>query len=307
MLLPRNEWSETGPIKGALARMLYAATRVSTPVAALATMAALMIMVLADDALGERWSLGLFYYMPVAFAAWRLGRVAGLIISLVAALAWSSLAAIHPALFHMPFVLLWGFLSRAASFAVAAVLVSEMRELFERERRLGRHCYLTGALSGRAFRDVLDGAVEAAARDYRSMALAYLDLDDFKLINDSFGHSEGDARLRALAEALSASLSPGDCLARTGGDEFVVLFTGHCGHERAAIERARGVAMRALGQGPMPLTCSVGAVIVPAGMKTDAGDLVRRADTAMYEGKRAGKGQLLVFELGAPGRVAAAA
>jgi len=307
MLLPRNRWSDSSPIKGAFARMLYASTRVSTPVAALATLAALLMMAVADDALGATWSLGLFYYLPVAFAAWRLGRVPGLLASLLAVLAWSGLTIVHVYWRHMPLEILWGFLSRALSFAFAAVLVSEMRELFERERRLGRHCHLTGALSGRAFRDVLDAAVEGAARDSRSMALVYLDLDDFKLVNDRFGHPEGDARLRALADALAASLSPGDHLARTGGDEFVVLLTGHNGHERAAVERARAAAMAALGEEPMPLTCSMGAIIVPAGARADAGDLVRRADAAMYEGKRAGKGQLLVFELGAPARIAAAA
>jgi len=307
MLLPRNRWSDSSPIKGAFARMLYASTRVSTPAAALATLAALLMMAVADDALGATWSLGLFYYLPVAFAAWRLGRAPGLAASLLAALAWSGLTIVHVYWRHMPLEILWGFLSRALSFAFAAVLVSEMRELFERERRLGRHCHLTGALSGRAFRDVLDAAVEATARDKRPMALAYLDLDDFKLVNDRFGHPEGDARLRALAVALDGTLGPGDHLARTGGDEFVILLTGHDGHEEAAIERAHIAATRVLMEGPIPITCSMGGVIVPPGTPVDAGDLVRRADAAMYEGKRAGKGRLLIFRLGAPARVSAAA
>ena len=306
MLLPRNRWSESGPIKGAIARMLYGATRVRTRVAVIATLAALLIMAAADDVLGDRWSLGLFYYLPIAFAAWRLGRVPGLAAGLIAAFAWSGFAVSDHGLAPTSFAVLWGFASRAVSFAFAAVLVSEMREVFERERTLARHCHLTGALSGRAFRDVLDAAVRRRG-DTGSMGLAYLDLDDFKLVNDSHGHAEGDARLRALAVALDATLGPGDHLARTGGDEFVILLTGHEGHERAVIERAHRAATRALMEGPMPITCSMGGVIVPAGTPVDAGDLVRRADAAMYEGKRAGKGQLLIFELGAPARVLEAA
>ncbi len=307
MLLPRNRWSESGPIKGAIARMLYAATRVSTPVALWSTIAALVATAATDEALGERWSLGLFYYLPVAFAAWRLGRVPGLIASAFAVLAWSGFTVFHTDVRNMPLAITWGFLSRILSFGFVAILVSEMRGLFERERRLGRHCHMTGALSGRAFRDILDAAVERSARERRSMALAYLDLDDFKLVNDRFGHPEGDARLRELADALAGALGPGDQMARTGGDEFVIVFTGHDGLERPALERARAAVMTALAREPMPITCSMGAVIVPAGMTADAGDLVRRADSAMYEGKRAGKGKLQVFELGAPGRIAAAA
>ena len=307
MLHPRNRWSQSGPIKGALARLLYRATRVSTRAAVTGTLAALLAMAVVDDTLGDRWSLGLFYYLPVAFAAWRLGRVAGLAASALAALAWSGLAAGVHDVQPMPLALMWGFVSRALSFGVAAVLVSEMRTLFERERTLGRHCHLTGALSGRAFRDVLDQAVARAGRNGRSLALAYLDLDDFKLVNDRFGHPEGDARLVALSDAIAGAIGPGDHVARTGGDEFVVLLTGHDGGERAAIERAHDAAMAALGTGVMPLTCSMGAVIVPAGTKADPGDLVRRADAAMYEGKRAGKGRLLMFTLGEPAGLAVAA
>ncbi len=307
MLLPRNRWSESGPIKGALARMLYAATRMSAPAAAVGTLAALILMAITDNALGDQWSLGLFCYLPVAFAAWRLGRVSGLVAGLLAALTWSGIAVSQHDFSTMTYSILWGFATRALSFTVAALLVSEMRELFERERALGRHCHLTGALSGRAFRDLLDEVVVRAAREQERIALAYLDLDDFKLVNDRFGHPEGDARLRGLSAALAAALGPGDYLSRTGGDEFVILFSGHRGNEHRAIERTRDIAMATLAAGLMPLTCSMGAVIVPEGMTTDAGDLVRRADAAMYEGKRAGKGQLLVFDLGAPGRVAAAA
>jgi len=306
MLLPRNRWSDSGPIQGAIARMLYAATRMRTRWALIGTLAALMAMAGADDLLGDRWSLGLFYYLPIAFAAWRLGRVPGVAAGLIAALAWSGMTVSDHGLALSSFAVLWGFASRALSFAFAAVLVSEMREVFERERTLARHCHLTGALSGRAFRDVLDAAVRRRG-DAGSMGLAYLDLDDFKLVNDSHGHAEGDARLRALAVALDGTLGPGDHLARTGGDEFVILLTGHDGHEEAAIERAHIAATRVLMEGPIPITCSMGGVIVPPGTPVDAGDLVRRADAAMYEGKRAGKGRLLIFRLGAPARVSAAA
>jgi len=307
MLFPQNRWSDQGPVKGGIARLLCNATRVSTPVAVTLTVAALLIMALVDDAIGTRWPLGLFYYLPIAFGAWRLGRTFGVVAGLLCALAWWAAATLHVSAPHMPFALMWGFISRALSFGVVAALVAEMRELFERERGLARHCHLTGALSGRAFRDLLDAVVVRAARRGHGLALVYLDLDDFKVVNDLHGHGEGDARLRAFAESVMAAIGPDDYLARTGGDEFVILLTGHDGAERHAIDRARAAAAAALGAGVTPISASMGAVIVPAGMRADAGDLVRRADAAMYEGKRAGKGRLCVFDLGAPPPLSVAA
>lgn len=307
MLFPQNRWSDQGPLKGGIARLLFDATRVSTPTAVASAMLALFAVALLDDAIGTRWPLGVFFYLPIAFAAWRLGRVFGVTAGLLGAFAWWIAATRHASAPHMPFALMWGFVSRALSFGVVALLVAEMRELFERERVLARHCHLTGALSGRAFRDLLEAVVERAARRRHSIALIYLDLDDFKVVNDLHGHGEGDARLLAFAGAVIAALGPGDYLARTGGDEFVILLTGHDGAERHAIDRARATATMALATGIPPISASMGAVIVPAGMRADAGDLVRRADAAMYEGKRAGKGRLCVFDLGAPAPLAVAA
>lgn len=305
MVFPQSRWSENGPIKGWIARFLSDATRVSTPISAAATLLALLIVAVLDDRSGSQWSLGLFYYLPIAFAAWRLGRIFGVASGLLCAFAWWLAAVGHTS--SDSFALVWGVFIRSMSFGIVAVMVAEMRKLFERERGLARHCHLTGALSGRAFRDLLELATTRAARRGQGLALAYLDLDDFKTVNDAYGHAEGDARLRAFADAVIGVLGPGDELARTGGDEFVVLLTGHNGNEREAIERARSAGTRALAVSKMPITASMGAVIVPAGMRADAGDLVRRADAAMYEGKRAGKGQLCIFDLGAPTPLSVAA
>ena len=307
MLLPRNRWADSGPIKGCIARLLYGATRVPTATAICAAFAAITLLAVADAMLGPRWSLSMFYYLPIAFAAWRLGGAFGILASVLGALAWALIALGGPSIEADPGPAFWAFASRAVSFSVGALIVAEMRRLFERERGLARHDDLTGALSGRAFRDVLDAEVAAARRKRRSLALVYTDLDDFKHVNDCKGHSAGDAMLRVFAAGATGAMTAGDTLARTGGDEFVMLLVGHEGDERAAVERLRAGVATALGTGVHPISCTMGAIIVPAGHAIEPGELVRRADAAMYEAKRMGKGGLCVFELGQRSPLAVAA
>ncbi len=298
MLLPPSPWKDDGASRSALAKLLRAATRVPTPHAVLGSIIAIVAVTALDVWLGPGWSLGLVFSLPIAFIAWRLGAVAGLLAAATAALGWLLIHQLPPG--ADPAIPLAGTAARALSYAAVALLVAEMRALFEHERGLACHDGLTGALVGRSFRDVLEREVAAAHCAGQPIALAYVDLDDFKRINDRAGHAAGDAILCAFASAARTALGPQDRLARIGGDEFVALFVGHGGRERRAIARFHAAVNEALGRGEHPLSCSLGAVLVPAGQHVDPGELVRRADSAMFEAKRVGKGGMRLLELGAP-------
>lgn len=298
MLLPRERWIQGGAARNGLARMLYAATGLPTWAAVLAAFGAIVALAVADHALGPPWSLGLFYYLPIAFAAWRLGGTGGVVASIVSAAAWASVGLSYGTLPAEGGPIAWAFVSRALSFAIGALLVAEMRRMFERERGLARHDHLTGALSGRAFRDVLDAEVaRVAGRGGRSLALVFTDLDDFKQINDRAGHAAGDEMLRCFVEAAGAGVGAGGHVARIGGDEFVMLLVGDAASRAAVVRLNAGIAA-ALAGAAHPISATMGAILVPAGAREEAGALVRRADSAMYEAKRQGKGGLCVFELG---------
>lgn len=295
---PRAPWTDTAPVDSWVARTLYAAARVPEGTAVWSTAGALLVVAFIDHLLGARWSLGLLYYLPVAFAAWRLGRDPALIAGIICSSFWVALAA-HmsaPGAAELP-VLAWGLLTHLGSFSLVAVLVSEMRDLFERERILGRHCHLTGALTGRAFRDVLEETVTAARRRRAGLAMIYVDMDDFKSVNDRLGHAAGDAALEAFARGVGRALMPGDQFARTGGDEFVILMADRGPNARREIDRIRASALASLAESG-DVGATMGAIIVPAGRDLEPGDLVRRADAAMYEAKRGGKGSICIFELG---------
>lgn len=298
MVRPRAPWTDTEAVRNAVARALYAAARVETRFAVAGTILSLMLMAAIDRAAGPQWSLGLLYYLPIAFAAWRLGRDFALTAGLISTAGWFLLTT-NGRIGEVNWLALgWSAVAHLVSFAVVAVLVSEVRELFERERTNARFCHLTGALTGRAFRNVLDQAVLDARRRQTGLALVYVDMDDFKLVNDEFGHAAGDAVLEAFSAAVRNTLEEGDHLARTGGDEFVILLAGRRGRERTAIELVRANALTAMRALDSQVSASMGAIVVPPGRIVDPGDLVRRADSAMYEAKRGGKGSICVFEIG---------
>jgi len=146
------------------------------------------------------------------------------------------------------------------------------------------------------FMDRLKNALDRSERQGARLAVLFLDLDNFKNVNDSLGHEAGDRALVATAERLQACLRPGDTVARFGGDEFTVLL------EKIGVVEARRVAERILEELRTPiaidgrrfyLTPSIGVAFSDS--ETEPDDLLRNADSAMYEAKRCGKARYEMF------------
>jgi diguanylate cyclase (GGDEF)-like protein/PAS domain S-box-containing protein len=183
-------------------------------------------------------------------------------------------------------------------------LVLNMRDVTERKmledelRHQAFHDALTGLANRPLFEDRLSHALALAARREKAFAVLFIDLDDFKTINDSLGHARGDELLRAVASRIRGILRPTDTAARLGGDEFALLL------EVIDDERdACGVAKRILDALALPfmigghelgVTASVG-VAMWAGA-SGVQDLLRDADIAMYAAKAAGKASIRTFE-----------
>lgn len=161
---------------------------------------------------------------------------------------------------------------------------------------------LTGLANRRFFMDRLGTEIERAGREGRPLAVAMIDIDHFKWINDTFGHAVGDAVLVQTAERLRSAVRPYDLVARYGGEEFVALLPGAGPEEASAVaERMRATveAMPAVWppgheSGHRPVTVSVGMACL-AGVTDGAAELLRRADMALYAAKRTGRNRC-VFE-----------
>src|SRR6266487_1236022 len=175
----------------------------------------------------------------------------------------------------------------------ALVLVSEavarLRLAHARERELARQDALTGGPNARAFYEVAGAEIARARRYIHPFSVAYLDLDDFKLVNDRLGHLAGDAVLRSVARALSGVLRSSDVVARLGGDEFVVLLPeAGAAPARLATEKLRGALADVVPAHGWRMTASIGVAtfLVPP---ESVDQLLAAVDRLMYRAKQGGK------------------
>jgi diguanylate cyclase (GGDEF)-like protein/PAS domain S-box-containing protein len=160
------------------------------------------------------------------------------------------------------------------------------------------HDQLTRLPNRVLFKDRLELAIAQAQRRHGALAVMFIDVDRFKLVNDTFGHAEGDALLRGMASRLSATLRRGDTLARLGGDEFTILLPDIDTPDDAEViaRKILGTLERpfSLSHGEFRATASVGIAIYPQD-GSSAETLTQHADIAMYQVKRSGKNGFRFF------------
>lgn len=230
-------------------------------------------------------SLGL---LPVLVSAWINGRRTGLLVAFFATAMWLVSDIATERQFSAGWIPWANAITRMITYSVAVLMVSQIRLQFEREHKYATHDVLTGLQNRRAFFEAGTFEVERAKRYGHSMAVIFLDLDNFKKLNDSKGHDAGDAALRATAKGLVQTVRTTDRVARMGGDEFSVLLP-ETGFDAAVIAGKKisallDVALKAF----PPVKVSVGVAwfgkvdrLFPAMLKV--------ADELMYEEKQSEK------------------
>ena len=236
--------------------------------------------------------LGILYIIPVLLVTWTDGLTWGIVFAVATtglreAIAWEQMPADTP--------LVWRMVTGLAFLAVLGLAMAGLQTLRRREAQMARLVIqdpLTNVLNARAFADRLSQELDRNRRYPRPLALMYMDLDNFKVINDTHGHQTGDAVLKLVADAMRTSVRQADVVGRLGGDEFAVIMPETDAHLADAAAKRLIAGLRNVFKGTPNVTASIGVVSCTA---TDANtdDLLRRADQAMYDAKKSGKDRVV--------------
>ena len=187
-----------------------------------------------DYLTGPDLSFVIFYLLPVFLVAWYADRAAGFAVALLSGIAWFGADVLTMPPGVHPLVTSWNVAAKIGFFLIVNHMVSSLRRGLERERQMARRDHLTGVANSRHFAEIASQEIRRAGRYQHPFTLAYLDIDDFKSVNDTEGHSAGDALLVAVASSIRDAIRSTDAIARLGGDEFAVLLP-ETGFEASAV------------------------------------------------------------------------
>ena len=184
---------------------------------------------------------------------------------------------------------LWLAILYSPIVILLAILAHRLRVLSEREGKIASLDPLTGLVNSQSFMKTAGDSLTQDSDQWRPVTTVFIDCDDFKRVNDTWGHLEGDKLLRALAREMSAAIGPAGTVARMGGDEFAVLIRESNGANPVSVIEGLQSAVNELMRGNgWPVTLSIGVATFET-RPDSADEMVRRADDLMYKVKRGDK------------------
>jgi len=246
-----------------------------------------------DYATGPELAVSIFYLIPVGIVAWYGRKRSAVAISLCCAALWFYLDSTTGRPYAQDFSAYWNAAVRLSFFSIVAYLLLSLKARLKAEAAAASTDALTGALNSRGFYERLEQEISRSARYARRFSLAYLDLDNFKQVNDRFGHATGDDLLRAVADIARESTRKTDHVSRLGGDEFALLLV-EAGSEEAAraIDKLQARIAERMEAQAWPVQVSIGMVSFEEA-PADAKEAIRLADDLMYRVKKTGKNSVL--------------
>jgi diguanylate cyclase (GGDEF)-like protein len=245
-----------------------------------------------DYATGNEFSLSLFYLIPVVLITWAVDYKTGLFMSFLSGLTLLGAEIAAGQIYSHPIFYLLNTLVRTSFLLVVVYLVAELQKSRKEEQLAARTDFITGAVNARYFNELLQMEISRIRRYPHPITLVYVDVDNFKLVNDLFGHKIGDEVLRCIASELKSQLRMTDTIARLGGDEFVLLLPSTRQPEaRLVVSKVYANLIEKMRQRNWPVTFSMGAVTCEFSPYS-AEQLVNMADELMYEVKNSTKNDI---------------
>jgi diguanylate cyclase (GGDEF)-like protein len=269
--------------------MIASLETVGKPALAMIGFSLIALVGLLDYLTGYEASFSLFYLLPISLVVWFAGSRLGVTASVVSAIVELIADVLSGDNSLQPVFYLWNAAIRFGFFITVTLLLARLKNDLEHEKYLSRTDYLTGATSTGFFYGLLQMQMDLFQRYEHPFTLAYLDLDNFKTINDRFGHSTGDTVLRSVVTYTRNGLRKTDIVARLGGDELAILLpeTDQKTAQKVVAKIREGLLdeMRRCG---WPVTFSIGLMTFTA-MPASTNELIKMVDDLMYTVKHNGK------------------
>jgi diguanylate cyclase (GGDEF)-like protein len=259
---------------------------------ALLALTLFLLLFVVDVRVGFELSFSIFYLLPTGLGAWFLGRNVGLAFAFVSAIAWFVADFAAGAAYSHPLIPYWNATVRLGFFAITAVMLAALRRearATEQARALALQDPVTRLPGGAAFHEAADRILREARAAGRAVAAVYIDADDMRSCNETFGRPAGDAILHAIAASLRRQLRPGDVAGHLGGDEVAGLLLDRREEEAEAfLEALRADFADKEARFGRPVRASIG-LFLSRTAPADLDRLLHAAEQLMFEAKDAGK------------------
>jgi len=249
----------------------------------------LVLITCFDFISGGRYAFSVFYVIPVAILSWYIGKrysvptavFIGFIEAFIKFKDFSDSSSLY-----------YYYLNTAIScvtFTAISFAITKCKSIFLNEKTLARVDFLTGIPNWKSFTECVDREIERAKREKQTLSIAYIDCDNFKSINDEYGHDEGNKALQIIAKSMKRNIRKIDYVARVGGDEFVMLLVGaNAKNAYAIMDKVKKVLNFEMKSNNYAVTFSVGLSTFEH-VPSSAEEMIKVSDFLMYEVKNTSK------------------
>ena len=249
------------------------------------------VLGIIDTLTGKELDFSLFYVIPILIVTWHTGLGLGIVFSLISALVWL-LSDVLSGNVTLLSIYAWNTLTRLGFFLTIAFLLSRLLTVLEHEREIAHKDYLTGALNSLFFYNVLQMEINRSLRYKNLFTIAYIDLDNFKTVNDAFGYATGDEVLCFVVNQIKNSLRKVDVVARLGGDEFALLMPEtNQKSAQVVLSKLQHNILAGMQKNNWPVTLSIG-VLTYIDTPPTANEAIKKVDDLMYSVKKSSKNNI---------------
>jgi diguanylate cyclase (GGDEF)-like protein len=268
-----------------MAKLIFILEKAGKPFWVIVGILLLLTVAFLDFETGTELSFSIFYLIPIFLFTWMVNGNIGIAIACISSGLWLFIEVISAPQYSSSFIYFWNAIIRLGFFLLPVLLIRSL----EQEKKHARTDFLTDALNTRSFHDVAQRELDRSIRYQRPFTVAFIDIDNFKTINDTFGHTFGDKVLRAISHNIQRNIRKTDIIARVGGDEFAILLPEvDSDTARAAISKMQQKMMEEMITNKWPVTFSIGVITLNAPQFT-VDEIIGMADKMMYSVKNHGK------------------